>query len=60
MGRACEIRSVFTVLVGKYEGKKPRGRFKRRLEDKIKMDLKESELLNGFIWLRRGAGGRLS
>jgi hypothetical protein len=28
-------------LMGKYEGRRPLGRSKRRWEDKVKMDLKE-------------------
>jgi hypothetical protein len=37
MGR----RGVHRVLVGKYEGKRPLGRPKRRWEGNIKMDLQE-------------------
>jgi len=33
--------SVYRVLVGKPEGKRPLGRPKRRWEDNIKMDLQE-------------------
>jgi len=36
-----ERRSVFRVLVGKPEGKRPLGRPRRRWEDNIKMDLQE-------------------
>jgi hypothetical protein len=32
-------RSVYRVLVGKPEGKRPLGRSRRRWEDNIKMDL---------------------
>ena len=32
---------MYTVLVGKPEGKRPLGRPRRRLEDNIKMDLQE-------------------
>jgi hypothetical protein len=35
MGGACR------TVVGKREGKKPLGRFRRTCEDNIKMDLKE-------------------
>ena len=40
---ACmgERRGVYTVLVGKPEGKRPLGRPRRRWEDNIKMDLQE-------------------
>jgi hypothetical protein len=36
-----ERRSVYTVLVGKPEGKIPLGRPRRRWEDNIKIDLQE-------------------
>ena len=36
-----EEREVYSVLVGKPEGKRPFGRSKRRREDDIKMDLQE-------------------
>jgi len=36
-----KIRGVYRVLVGKPEGKKPRGRPRRRWEDNIKMDLQK-------------------
>jgi len=43
MGGACSAygdrRGVFTVLLGKREGKRPLGRPRRRWEDNIKMDL---------------------
>ena len=35
------MRSVYRVLVGKREGKKPHGRPRSRWEDNIKMDLQE-------------------
>jgi hypothetical protein len=47
MGRACSIpstgskRKVYRVSVGKPEGKTPLERPGRRLEDNIKMDLRE-------------------
>jgi hypothetical protein len=34
-----ERRSMYRVLVGKPEGKRPLGRFKRRWKDNIKTDL---------------------
>jgi hypothetical protein len=37
----AERRGVYRVLVGKPEGKRPRGRPKRRWEDNIKMDLQK-------------------
>jgi hypothetical protein len=43
-------RDVYTVLVGKPEGKRPLGRPRRRLEDNIKMDLQEVEC-GGMEWI---------
>jgi len=34
-------RSIYRVLVGRPEGKRPSGRPRRRWEDSIKMDLQE-------------------
>jgi hypothetical protein len=39
-----QARNTYNILVGKTEGKKPLGRPRRRLEDNIKMDLRETEL----------------
>jgi hypothetical protein len=36
-----EGRGVYRVLVGKSEGKRPLGRFRRRWEDNINADLQE-------------------
>jgi hypothetical protein len=36
-----DSRSVYRVLVGKPEGKRPLGRPRRRWEDNIKMDVQE-------------------
>jgi hypothetical protein len=36
-----EMRSLYKILVGKPEGKRPLGRRKRRWEDNIRMDLRE-------------------
>jgi hypothetical protein len=36
-----EGRAVYSVLVGKPEGKRPLGRPRRRWEDNIRMDLQE-------------------
>jgi len=45
MGGACGAYGagggVYTVLVGKPDGKRPLGRPRRRWEDNIKMDLQE-------------------
>ena len=40
-GAYGEGRGVYSVLVGKPEGKRPLGRSRRRWEDNIKMDLQE-------------------
>jgi hypothetical protein len=56
-----EGRNVYRVLVGKPEGKRPIGRWRRRWEDGIKMDLREigweGGVWSGFIWLDIGTGG---
>jgi len=41
VARMGESRGVYTVLVGKPEGKRPLGRPRCRWEDNIKMDLQE-------------------
>jgi hypothetical protein len=45
MGRACstnrEKRTVYRILVGQPEGKRPLGRPRRRWEDNIKLDLRD-------------------
>jgi hypothetical protein len=50
---ACmgEGRSVYRVLVGKHEGKRPLGRARHKWEDNIKMDLREIEI-DGVNWIR--------
>jgi hypothetical protein len=45
-----ERRGVYRVLVGKSEGKRPLGRFRRRWEDNIKMDLQKVEC-GGMDWI---------
>jgi hypothetical protein len=45
-----ERRSVYRVLVGKPEGKRPLGRPRRRWEDNIKMYLQEVEC-GGMDWI---------
>jgi len=64
MGETCsaygrEERCIYRVLVGKPEGKRPRGRPRRRWDDNIKMDLQEvgSGLWTESSWLRTGTGG---
>jgi hypothetical protein len=46
-----EERKVYKVLVGKPEGKRPLGRPRHRLEDRIRMDLTEIGL-GGVEWIR--------
>ena len=59
VARMGERRSVYRVLVGKPEGKRPRGRPRRRWEDNIKMDLQEVKwgVWDGLSWFRIGTGG---
>jgi hypothetical protein len=56
-------RNLYRVLVGKAEGKRPLERPRRRLEDGIKMDRRETGqgwgLWSGFTWLRIGTVGGL-
>jgi hypothetical protein len=42
VARMTEGRGVYRVLVGRPEGKRPVGRPRRRWEDNIKMDLRET------------------
>jgi hypothetical protein len=44
-------RKVYKVLVGKPEGKRPLERPRRRWEDGIRMDLRETGL-GGVDWIR--------
>jgi hypothetical protein len=45
-----EKRNVYRILVGKPEGKRPRGRPRRRWVDNIKMDLREI-VWDGVDWI---------
>jgi hypothetical protein len=58
---ACmgEGKGVHRVLVGRSEVKKPLGRPRLRLEDNIKMDLREVDGVvgTGWSWPRIGTGG---
>jgi hypothetical protein len=49
-------RSVYRVLVGRPEGKRPLGRRRRRWEDNIKMDLREIGI-DGANWIQVAQGG---
>jgi hypothetical protein len=51
VARMGEERKVYNVLVGKPEGNSPPGRPRRRLEDGIRMDLRETGLA-GADWIR--------
>jgi len=44
-------RSVYRILIGRPEGKRPLGRTKHRWEDNIKMDLREIEI-DGSNWIK--------
>jgi hypothetical protein len=52
VARTGEGRNVYRVLVGKPEGKSPLGRPRRRREDGIKMDLRETGW-GGVEWIHQ-------
>jgi len=45
-----EGRSVYRILVGRPEGKRPLGRPRHRWDDKIMIDLREKGI-NGMKWI---------
>jgi hypothetical protein len=51
-----EGRGVYRVMVGRPEGKRPRGRPRRRWEDNIKMDFREIGI-DGVNWIRLAQDG---
>jgi hypothetical protein len=51
VARMGEGGSVYRVLVGRPEGKRPLGRPRRRWEDNIKLDLREIRI-NGANWIQ--------
>jgi hypothetical protein len=51
-----EMRSAYSILVGRPKGKRTLGRPKLRWEDNIRMNLRERGW-TGFIWLRIGSSG---
>jgi hypothetical protein len=51
VARRGEGRSVYGILVGRTEGKRPLGRSRRRWEDNIKLDLREIGI-DGVNWIR--------
>jgi hypothetical protein len=59
--RMEEKRNAYKILVGKPERERLFGRYRRRWENNIIMDLREIdwEVRNGFIWLRIGTSGGL-
>jgi hypothetical protein len=65
MWHAWEKWKLYMVLVGKPEGRRPRGKLRRRWEDGIRLDLTVRETgrgggaWSGFSWLRIGTGGEL-
>jgi len=65
MGRACGMygreRNLYSVLVGKPEGKRPLGRYRGRREDSIKINLKGTgcKTMDWIYVVRIGAVGKL-
>jgi len=59
---ACmgERRGTYRCMVGKSEGKRTLGRYRRRWENNIKMDLQEvgCGVWTGSIWIRIKTVGR--
>jgi hypothetical protein len=51
-----EGRGVYSVLVGKPEGRRPLGRHRCRWEDNIKVDLQYVGIWTGLSWLRIETG----
>jgi hypothetical protein len=58
-----EKRNAYRMLVRKPEGKRPRGKARRRWVNNIKIDLREIGWYGmeciGLIWLRIGTSGGL-
>jgi hypothetical protein len=61
VARLWERRGVYKVLVGTPEGKRPRGRPRRRWKDNIKMGLQKMGCGDIYwtSWLRIGTGSGL-
>jgi hypothetical protein len=51
VARVGEGRSVYGILVGRFEGKRPLGRSRHGWEDNIKLDLKEI-WIDGANWIQ--------
>jgi len=57
-----ERRSIYRVLVGKPDGRRPLGRPRHRCEDNIEIDLQEvgyGEVWTELSWLRKGTSSGL-
>jgi hypothetical protein len=50
VARMGEVRNAYKILVGKPEGKRPRGRYRHRWEDNIRMDIREIGW-EGVAWI---------
>ena len=57
VARMGECRGVHRVLVGKPEGKRPRGRPRRRWEDNIETDLREVGEVGDWMVLAQNRNG---
>jgi len=60
MAHIGQRRGSYSILVGKSEGQRPRGRHRCKREDSIKMSLKRIRL-EGMDWIdvvRTGTSGR--
>jgi hypothetical protein len=55
------MRNAYEIFVGKFEGKKPLGQQRCRLEDNIKMGIEGNgvRMWIGFMWLRIESKGEL-
>jgi hypothetical protein len=51
-----EKRGAYWILVGRPDGRRPLGRFRRRWEDNIKMDLQEVGWV-GMDWIELAQDG---
>jgi len=54
------VRSAYTILIGKLEGKRLLGRHRHRWENNVGMRVRETcRTLSGFVWLWIGTTGGL-
>jgi hypothetical protein len=53
IARMGELNITHKILVEKYGGKKPRGRYRRRWKDNVTMDIREIER-EGVGWIHQG------